>query len=232
MQEHDQDIDKLLEDFEFSAITDGLGFHHSVSEPAKVEKSLSQKANELDQDLKRHIKNLKATKSDSNIHRGDLTPFYSQESVEEKPIEKLEELIAEEDLVETVQAASSELRFFAWTMDVSLVVILSAITTLLSFYSSGIPMNSITLTSEVSLSLFGSMLLLFYLLYFTVLDATEHSTVGKRLCGMRVVKSLKPISLSLSLKRSMFCLISLGLAGLPALLKTQDLFFETQVIKK
>lgn len=228
----DQDIDKLLENFEFSAITDGLGFHHSVGETSKVEKSLKQKATELDQDLQRHLKNLKSKKTGSHLNRGDLAPFYEQEEVPKKPAEVIEDLIEQERSVETITAASSAQRLVAWTLDMTFVLVLSAITTLLSFYSADIPINMKSLFSDAGTTLFLTMMTLYYLLYFTVLDATEHSTLGKRIFGLKVLKTMKPMSLSLSLKRTLFSLISFALAGLPTLLKTQDMFFETVVIKK
>ncbi|MEE2670659.1 MAG: RDD family protein [Bdellovibrionota bacterium] len=232
MQEQDQDIDKILENFEFSAITDGLGFHHSVGEEKKVERSLAQKANELDQDLKKHINSLKQSKPTGEINRGDLTPFYVDSTPEQKPIEELADLIPEEKKIEIIKQANSAERSIAWTIDMIFVGTLAVATTVLSFFFADIPVNEVTMFSELSATFSLAMLSLYHILYFSVLDSTEHSTFGKRIFGIKVVKNLKPISLTLSFKRNLFCLVSLILIGLPAILKTQDLFFETQVIKR
>lgn len=227
----DQDIDKLLEDFDFSAITDGLGFHHSVSESKTIEKSLNQKANELDQDFKRHIQNIKTKNANSNLNRGDLAPFYEQEKEPKAPAEKIQELIEKENQKMTIFKAQSFERFTAWSLDLLIITTLAMATVLLAFYFAGLSVSPATGIEEGAL-LFLSMTISYYLLYFSVLDSTEHSTFGKRLFGIKVVKNMKVISFSLAFRRSAFCLLSSLLVGLPALLKAQDVFFGTIVVKR
>lgn len=225
----DQDIDKLLENFEVKPLTEGLGFHHSVSDKKKIRKSLADRANELDRDLKNHIKQIKHAKSSEPVlDHGDLTPFYTQE--EQTP--ELE--INLESEVALPQDEKGLIRLAAWLFDTVLILSFAFLTLFIAYSLVGTYLRPFdqyifSATGIVDFAVLGG---LFYLFYFSLLDATAHSTYGKNLFNLELTTDGKPISFKKSFARTLFSLFGLGLLGLPTILRTQDLFFNTKIIRK
>lgn len=225
MQNQDQEIDKILENFEFNAITDGLGFHHSVSDKKEIKKSLAERANDLDQDLKRHLDHLKQESKNSTPNRGDLTPFYAADA-EEEEVEEIQDLMQPEEPI--VLEANPFSRMLAWALDLLIISLMATVTIVAGFAAADLPLE-LLLESQVLIS---TLFILYYFLYFTVLDATNHSTFGKRLMKIRIVHNEVAPSLNRSALRTIFCMASFFLLGLPVLLRTQDQFLATKVINR
>ena len=225
MQQQDQDIDQILDQFNFQAITDGLGFHHSVGDKKEVEKSLIEKANDLDRSLNQHIEQLRSEDTKKIINHGELAPFY--EAVEPEPIEELSDFIdAASD--KTFTRVTFSQRLVAFLVDCALVFMMTVLTLVMSFWMIDLVLSDILVFPLEVMTLFLS----FFFLYFCILDATSHSTLGKRMMGFSLLQDGKKLSLAVSAGRTIYCIFSFILLGLPIVLKTHDNFFRIELTHK
>lgn len=235
----DFEIDNLLENTDiFKPITKGLGFHHSIKEEREVKKSLNEKSIDLKNELESRARalNLKSTQinqsnlNKTQIDRGDLTPFYESES--KAPLE----LAVENNLLtdNIKDEADIVLRFLAWSIDITMVFSLIAISCLATIFLTKVPLsfvrdNFVNLDIMVISGLLVSMM---YLFYFSFFDKTKFSTIGKRVLGLRVVGiSDQPITMMQAFARATITMISFFTLGLGAIIKVQDKITDTKVIK-
>ena len=234
---HDEEIDNLLNDFDFKPITNGLGFHHSLKEKKNIEMDLKHKSSMLKDDLEDRASRLKNKSITSNqvsqhVNMGDLSPFYNNEPLS-KPVE--ETVALSESYVEDIEefhSASVVSRFFAWSIDLILItaLLLLAITGVL--LTSEMPLeiiNVFMLSTDLIMSFFV-ISALFYIFYFSFFDKTFYSTPGKRMMGIRV-KSLsknKNTTLFQSFMRTSLSLCTLGVMNIFFL---QDKITNTEVVK-
>ena len=240
MKEEDQEIDNLLDNFDFKPITEGLGFHHSLKEKKEVSTSLHEQSKSLKNELETRVKQLEKSRPISNpekpIHRGDLTPFYEQkDEIKQQSNISLGEESREE--TEDFLLASMSTRIAAWLLDASLLVTSMAITIVSIFIFAEFPLDSLSeiiLNKQVIIS-FSFILAMYYMFYFIVLDKTSYSTLGKNIMGIKVVKireNKAPISLFQSLLRVLISMSSVPLLCLPLILDWQSKLSDTQVVIK
>ena len=85
MDNTENDIERLIDDFDFKPITDGLGFHHSIQNKKDVKVNLKKQSMDLQSELEQRISHMTAQKSEnqSSVNMGELAPFYG-DSKEEK----------------------------------------------------------------------------------------------------------------------------------------------------
>lgn len=238
MNENDKEIESLLDNLDFKPITDGLGFHHSLKEKKQVKTDLNQQSESLKNEFELRAKELvreipQEKKVATNIHRGDLTPFYEQEQEVQAPLETLKLDEVEEE--EITLFATMPIRFGAWLIDVILLVVSMVITFASIIYFADLPLETLSVfmvTDEIfsSLAFIG---LSFYVFYFSVLDKTGYGTVGKNILGINIVDAAgKQMSLYISLFRTLLSLSSVLLLGLPVILDMHSKLTDTKVIQK
>lgn len=230
----DKNVDDLIENFEFKAITEGLGFHHGLEDEDQVETSLKKKSESLARDLNNRSKLLREkNKTSKPVSMGELAPFY-QDEAENTPIFKTEELEIVEEIKEEVMLASSVRRFCAYIVDLFLITLLVVSYSAGVYVAAGITLSNLDLVftpyfyQSVAITFF-----LFYLFYFTFMDTSYAGSIGKRVCGLRLttIYSEKP-SLKDSFLRSNLSLFSLLTIGMISLLKMDQKLLDTKVIKK
>ncbi|MAX66481.1 MAG: RDD family protein [Bacteriovoracaceae bacterium] len=239
MDNTENDIERLIDDFDFKPITDGLGFHHSIQNKKDVKVNLKKQSMDLQSELEQRISHMTAQKSEnqSSVNMGELAPFYG-DSKEEKEAEVSTQvkLFSEEEKSPNYYMAQNSERFLAWVIDITLIVTTMLFTFSSIIYFANIPLSQVSLFAASSEVLVSFLLLsvMFYVFYFSFLDKTHYSTLGKHLVGIRIVshRGHDEVSLLQSLLRVSICLFSIFLLGLPVMLKMHDRLTETDVIKK
>lgn len=226
----ESEIDQLIDNFELKPITKGLGFHHSLKEKKEVKVDLKSQSKILKSELETRISQLKKENINNGpINMGELAPFYNDVQESKSEEFKLEEIREEVSL-----DASMSLRFGAWLLDLTILVSSLALTFVAIAFISDIPLeflSHIMVFDEIgsSLVVIG---LLYYSFYFTVLDRTHFSTVGKNILGLKLISESGQLSLFKTFFRVLFSIVSIPLIGLPILLGLQDKLFEVKVIQK
>jgi uncharacterized RDD family membrane protein YckC len=161
---------------------------------------------------------------------GDLAPFYANE----KNIEVNQDLSLASDInMELVEGGTIE-RFGAWILDQALI--LSSISLLFMFVAVFTKVDLWTVASLIGVSdlvlISFSFYFLFSIFYFSFLDRTNFSTIGKRIMGLKVVDYKgKNIDLISSFYRSGLSLLSLLTMGLMAIVDFQSKITTTRVVK-
>lgn len=206
-----------LDKIEFKAITDGLGFHQN-REAGVGPRNLP---------LKSSIKRTERTQW-QNPGKGELAAFYNPTA--NTASAKVQAPIAPVILPE----AKMEIRFAAWLMDFGIILCsFMALLTVLFFFS-GLSLSQ--LESALKLNEFLVYLPLvfsfFYILYFTILDATNKGSFGKSFFGLKLVleDGNKTPNISVALLRSLVTLSSIIFLGLPTLLDFQDHLGNSKVV--
>lgn len=231
----DFDIDNILDqDDLFKPITDGLGFHHSVKDKKEVAISLKNKSLDLKRDLDLRTKQLtqEIKKTSNTIDMGELAPFYKKEEAQSLHTIDLDlEHSQDEEEYETVNIFK---RFFAYAVDISLLVITISCAFVASLYSTGLSFNNakLILNDPLSSILSGLMGCLFYTLYFTFFDKSAFSSIGKRLLNIKLVSLEGELTFSQTFYRSSLSLISFFSLGLFNILKLEDKLTGTTVISE
>ncbi len=201
-------MDFDLENFDFKPITSGLGFHQ---EP-KVEPQEMPKSNPVRRERTGTSPYQKFETSHESFFPSDLESFYASASkaqISQKMITPMKE-------VAPLRSADSSTRVAAYILDLALI--LSAVT-----------LTGLTMTRVLGLSLSEVanrypneatplMLTLFvgyYLIYFSVFEKSETSTLGKSIFSIRVsAMENEDLTLGKLLIRSslsLFNFVSLGL---------------------
>ena len=231
----ENEVDQLLNDFDVKPITNGLGFHHSLKEKKEIKIDLKNQSKLLKSEMETRLDQLqsKNEKSKKVVDMGELAPFYQDKprSVDLKSIPKLGE---QAEIKVTFSEANIFARSVAWSFDIFMICLFLMTTFAAMFYSANISMaffEELLASGElaITLSIFSIM---YYVFYFSFLDRTEFSTLGKNLLNMKVVSTRKNLSLIRSFSRTIFSLFSISLLGLPVILGMQDKLFDTKVVNK
>lgn len=229
----DFEIDNLLDNDDlFKPITDGLGFHHSIKEEKEIKHDLKTKKVQLKNNLEQRAKSLsmQSTQVENQpLNMGELAAFYKEPATEESVSLNLNK--AEDIVLET----GIEKRLMAWLIDLSVICSIFAICLIGVVFIAEVPLsflrdNLIEIDILLASTLLGVM---FYMFYFTFLEKTTFSTIGKRVLGIRVVNlEGKSITMIQSMSRSLLTLTSLLTLGLGSILKIQDKLTDTIVREK
>jgi uncharacterized RDD family membrane protein YckC len=224
------EIDDLLNDFDFKPITEGLGFHHSLKEKKEVQVSLKSKSVSLKNDIEKRATSLKSSfdseKAD-NINMGDLSPFYNKTQTSAEVETQIE--LSSTDLHEEVIEASMISRTIAWAIDIIMLTSIMLITITGILISSDMPLeiiNIFMLSDDLVVS-FIALSTMFYIFYFSFLDKTNYSTPGKRMMSLQVISDEGRLTIIQTFTRSVFSIASFGLFNL---FKIQDKMTNTKVV--
>lgn len=233
----DHEIEDLLDNFEFKPVTEGLGFHHSLKEKKHIATNLNQTADSLKADIEARVNIL--TKNENiqpatGVNRGELAPFYDDTAKVELAAHEI--VLSENESSADFLTSSMAIRCLAWLVDL-VILLTSMIVTFASIvFFAELPLETISvfMISDQMLLSFGFISIMYYIFYFTFLDKTAYSTLGKNLLGLKLVslKKTKRVSLMQSFFRVALTLISIPLLGLPILLGIHDKLTETQVLAK
>ena len=237
--EKDTEIDNLIDNFDFKPITEGLGFHHSLKDEKEIRVDLQKQSKLLKSEFETRTESLQSKSVNLAVaptaNMGDLSPFYeTPKTIQTKTI--LTEIFEDEveDEVVAVEASLNS-RFYAWAIDFLVLVSVLTLTFASIIFFAELPLevlNIFMVSSEIPES-FLAIFLLFFLFYFTFLDKTEYSTLGKRVVGIKVVgTNNENIKLTKSFLRVLISMTSVLLLGLPLILRMQDRLTETSVINK
>lgn len=157
-------------------------------------------------------------------------------SIDQLQVEKEttpQELVQEEREIIN-EKADFGFRFFAYLVDLIIVVAAWAITLLsLSFVAK---LQLVTIKDErfmnEIITYISVLLLSFYVFYFTFMDTTRNSTIGKSIVNIRVrTKAGDRADVIRTFMRSLMTLLSLPLLGLPVLFGVNDFMSGTRVYK-
>ena len=233
-EENQNELDKIFdEDINFTAITDGLGFHHSVKSKSDVQKDLKTKSTELKRDFDSRIKQL-SNRPKTVVDMGDLSPFYSKAETSEMAIKLERDHIEEAELPINLQANIFE-RFGAWLVDFIMVSVLFFVMFLSVVLITNTPLafvRDLTLGKEFFLTLLP-LFAGFYLFYFSFFDKTVFSSPGKKIFGLKVMTiSNESPTLIQAGGRALVTLLSVFTMGLLVFLDAQSRLTDTKVIKR
>lgn len=210
------------ENFEFTTINDGLGFNKTKKKNATT--SVSDK----------HLRNLQ-----TNTIKNKTVPKVQNEAYINLFEQKEEEKVLETDKQNVVEdkeyrSPSIVLKFGCWLIDVTIILFMMALTAFFLFYTTGIQWKMVTssvFTTEVSIFA-TSMFALYYLIYFSILDISETSSIGKLICNIKVISaSEQRFGFTKAFLRSFISLLSIPLVGLPVIMKLHDFVTGTMVVK-
>lgn len=233
IENDDFEIDNLLENSDlFKPITDGLGFHHSIKEKKEIKKDLNSQKISLKNNLEKRAKtlNMKSTKVENNtLNMGELAPFYDKSPVNNEVKLNLN------SLKEEIILASVEKRVLAWGIDLAVISSLITICVIGIVFIADVPLSFLKDNFlEIDILFVSSLLsVMFYMFYFTFLEKTDFSTIGKRVLNLKVVREDgESISMLQSFSRSLLTLASFLTLGLGSILKIQDKLTDSIVKEK
>lgn len=235
MDNKDFDIDKLFDDQNaFKPLTKGLGFHHSLKSEEEVNTNLKKSSEMLRNDLEKRAKSLNTniTTNDTSLDRGELAAFYSNTMPTVENLKKPEEITLK---LSSTSKASMTKRFGAYAIDFLVVAAMYLVTLVAILVISPLGMDALTSKEVLSelLKLTAPLAVFFYLFYFSFLDKTSYSTLGKRLLSLKVQDERgQEISMYQAFLRSFLTLISFVSLGLFSLLDFQSKMTETKVVMK
>jgi uncharacterized RDD family membrane protein YckC len=238
----EQEIDDLMDEFDFKPITKGLGFHHSLAETSKIKTELNAQSIELKNELDTRSKKLLSSFGDNKktspsietnevTHMGELAPFYNQKTKQEE-IPKLFETEEMEEI--RFHNASMSHRFFAYVVDLGIILFMFAVTFVTIFIAADLPfdfINKIMVSNEI-LPSFILIFALFYTFYFSITDKTAHSSFGKKLLRIKIVYDDADMSLVKSFSRTLVSIIALLSFGVLTMLSVTDAITNTRVVQK
>jgi hypothetical protein len=230
----DNNFDDIFnEDFDFKPITEGLGFHEKKDFQTEKKSDLAKQSLELKRDLETAERKLNSHASELDL--GELAPFYGQPVARpsipaKQEIENIEAPVA---MIEAKDNASVFIRFFAWTLDFVVVGLTFLATLSLIVVGSGVTFEFMMKPQVLEMFLLNTLpiYLMIYLFYFSFLDKTTLSTVGKNLLNLRVVTyEDTKIRYTTSLLRSFIQLLGLLTLGFSNLLDIPGKMTRTKVV--
>lgn len=201
-------MDFDLENFDFKPITSGLGFHQ---EP-KVETQEIPKAVPVRRERKPVSPYQKLESSTENFFPSDLESFYASASQEKEA----PRVITRAREIKPLLDASASERIAAYLLDLALVLSAVSLTGLTMTRVLGLRLAEVAdRYSNEATPLMLTLFVGYYLIYFSVFEKSETSTLGKSIFSLRV-SSLEEDELTLGklLMRSalsLFNFVSLGL---------------------
>ncbi len=193
-------------DFDFKPITSGLGFHHQKA--TELKPSITERTVAVSP-----IQPAIPAKKDMSVYQSDLSMFYGREVLPEVAPPELS-IPAEEE--KYYRLATSTQRFFAYVIDLLLVVaLLAAVVTVMARTISMDLMEAWTQYPHEITPLIVTLFCGFYLMYFSIFEKASQSTIGKNAFNLRVTgldnRSLSLLALLMRSTVSLLNFVSLGL---------------------
>jgi len=236
----DKPIQINLDEFQinedtFKPMTKGLGFHHDNRRPSFVPSPKEKKSfSQVHAPITQNVSNSLIPKHVSSNHLpSGLEAFYGSKptpNLEPKAIIELNDKTPE--FVNSYAGASSISQFFAWAIDVSVIVSFVALTGFLLVISSGIEFSMYTkILTPNDMALFsGAIFAIYYVLYFTILDLG--ASPGKTILAIRLVTiDEKDVTVKNTFLRALISLLSGIALFLPMLLDFQGRLSDTKLVK-
>jgi uncharacterized RDD family membrane protein YckC len=232
MKDFDNNEDFNLDDFDFKPITKGLGFHSDKFEDANNDlkiKRLSTPVKKKNHALSKFIES-----EEQSVDMGDLSAFYQNDKTQFETVTDISKSLEDEfsnHEEELLISAPAFERVYAWMIDSLVVFLTYTIALMIPFLLLDILGLKITFTRELFIAT-SPLLISLYVFYFSFLDKTQYSTLGKSTFSLVVVANDKKLSLYKSFGRTVISLLSIPSLGLTSLLGLQDKLSNTHVIRK
>jgi uncharacterized RDD family membrane protein YckC len=221
-QKNNQNIIDDLE-FDFKPITSGLGFHHHKTTEIKstiVERTVTVSPISVPNS---------PLKKEMNVYQNDLSLFYGQNSLE--TVEPMAEMKEVEE--KYYRLGTKPQRVFAYLTDLFLVGSILGI--VMTVMARTISMDLIEVWGQYPNEVTPLVMTLFcgfYLIYFSIFEKANQSTLGKNLFGLRVVTvDNQTLSLPLLLLRSTVSLLNFVSLGLFSYFDLQSKVTSSKVIR-
>jgi uncharacterized RDD family membrane protein YckC len=211
-----------FEDFDFRPLTSGLGFQQQKPtteiRPAFIERPVVQA----------QIRPVTpVVKTEATIYQNDLSLFYGREQAVTAPE------VREEKPKQTLRRASKSTRVVAYALDLALLASVESL--ILTIMSRLIDQDLLETWSNYPNEITPLVVTLFcgfYLLYFSIFEKTNTSTLGKSLFKLHVVtEEEKSQTLSLLLLRSLISLLNFVSLGLFSYFDLQSRVSDTKVVR-
>ncbi len=241
------DLDEFnISEDTFKPMTKGLGFHQDTKRPSfkpspKEVKVFGSSKSTVNQTLSSIPTSIGAPKNSRNANQmpSGLEAFYGTQPVAssdsqtlfEKPIHTKSE-VKQEKISSTKKTAPQATQFFAWIIDLLMIISFVALTGVLLVFASGIEFTMYSrLISPKELGIFTATIFsIYYLLYFTILELS--ATPGKTIFGIRLVTtSGREVSVKHTFTRALISLFSGVALFLPMLLDFQGRLSDTKVVR-
>ncbi len=212
------DFDK---EFSFQAINTGLGFH----QPKKTFKKKKPQ-------IKKTIPVQKSISTPPSVVYTKLNNTFDQ------PKSKIR--IKAKTAKNKFRTATRAEQFTSWIIDCSIILLTMACSTYLITMLSGLPPKEV-FTLLPKEELFSFLIILFscfYIIYFTILDVSESSTIGKKLLGLNLKEKgdlssdQNCLNIYQVFFRTLLTLSSVFMLGIPLLFHIQEKLSNTQLVKK
>lgn len=242
------DFKELDEEINFMPLSEGLGFNkkEEVKTQAVLEKRMTQNYNKITN------QNISLRKElDNTTDRADLSPFYNNikaehqthplfsqvhvSNFEDKKIETKSLVENLEKNTEYFTTPTLQEQFYAWAVDMIFILSLLSISiyatlSLLGFYN---PVDWTWFKTTETLTFIMPFFVIYYLLYFTLMEREGNSSIGKQLFKLKVMSTNNhPVDFPHSFLRSAITLLSTLSFGLPLFLDFQGKLSDTKVVKR
>lgn len=241
---------ELDEEINFFPLSEGLGFNQK--EEVKTQATLEAKKSKTNSFVNQNL-SIKKELDNNRIDRADLSPFYSEtkitkethplftnislgnldsykSEIKEKQVEPtltLEEKVyySEPTTQDKVLAMAIDLVFICSLLSITVYATLS----LLGYYN---PINWNWLKTSETLTYLMPFFVIYYLLYFTLMEREGNSTLGKQILNLKVISTNNnPVDFNHSFLRALITLSSSLAFGLPLVLDFQGKLSDTKVVK-
>lgn len=228
--ENDNELN--LDNLSFKAVNKGLGFHHKEALKNSAPLLKRQKTS-----IKEASHTAAVTIGQSSAQKKSFAPVtLSQAELAilngvKKETKKISTEAAPLKFEKKLNNASIMNQASAWFIDLFCITFCLAATLASFTLLSGIQLNVlISLLTPLEIGIFfGSLFIIYYLLYFTVLDLQQ--TPGKSLLGVRLERlDGRRIKVKQTFTRALISLISLVLMGLPLTMDFQGKLSDTKVV--
>lgn len=215
-----------LEEFEFKAIGEGLGFHQKEEKPKWNKPATNFKTSNQQVNTRSSTRQL----NDSSISREQLGFLYQSQD-NNAGIQK-EKVVVKNKLVKEKLAGMPE-RFTAQLIDTALITSAVAVMIISMLALAGVPLNE-SASILMSFDIAPVVIILWsfsYIAYFTILETRQ--TPGKSIMRLKVVSmSGQQLGLSKSLERTVFRSLSWLALGFPLLMNFHGRLSGSKVIKQ
>lgn len=237
MNESNIESDFELDNISFKAVTKGLGFHHDKKPPVTKEaiKNHVIQKRELNTDSNNFF--IDSSTLDTGVTPAELDIFYNNKventfhsgnlgAVDQIPL-PTESVVSDK----YINAALWK-RFISWPIDCLVILTVTAVTILSFFYIAGIDFDlAKKVVNEDSILLIGALFILYYTLYFSVMDLK--SSIGKSVFNMSVLTNEETHpTFQKTFFRSILSLIGIALALFPFIFRVHDKITKTKVVIK
>lgn len=222
LEDFDNFDDFGIEDIPFKPINEGLGFHHGkaskeVLKSARVEVTPTQS----------HVNNFNKVlgREKEMSVPSELEAFYRKGTESEIP-----KINREIEIKNKSQDVSIARRFASYVIDMSVSLVIFAVTLAAMFLVSGLPLESFI---EITLqnSNYRFLLALFVLIHIIYrITSVYRPTFGQYICGLRP-KLSNEAAFNTIIERTLFEFISIPLLGLPYILGLDKKFFGNSLKK-